>query len=84
MYVPCKCDVIASTRDALNLVHLDLANYIYEHPSDLKLDLKGFWVSDRTCHTSTFVYDTDALPHSRSWLERSRGPDPRRQLRAQV
>ena len=48
MYVPCKYDVILSTRDVLNFVHLDLANYIYEHPSDLKLDLKGFWVSDRT------------------------------------
>ena len=27
---------------------IDLANYIYEHPTDLNLTLNGFWVSDRT------------------------------------
>ena len=45
MYVPCKYDVILSTRDALNLSHSDLANYIYEHPS-LKFNLKGIWIAD--------------------------------------
>ena len=27
----------------------DLANYIYENPSDLDLDLQGFFVADRAC-----------------------------------
>jgi hypothetical protein len=26
---------------------LDIANYIYENPSQLDLDLQGIWISDR-------------------------------------
>ena len=26
---------------------LDIANYIYEHPDELDLSLKGIWIADR-------------------------------------
>ena len=33
--------------DFLTDVSSDIANYIYENPEDLDLNLKGIWINDR-------------------------------------
>ena len=35
---------------------IDIANYIYEHPGALDLDLQGMWVSDRAYLTSSSTF----------------------------
>jgi hypothetical protein len=30
-------------------VYVDIANYIYEHPGVLELNLQGIWIADRKC-----------------------------------
>ena len=48
MYVPCKylalkCHSWIDTHE----IFVDLANYIYEHPDELALDLQGIFITDR-------------------------------------
>ena len=48
MYVPCKsdaCSHLSASADRSEIV--DIANFIYENPSNLDLSLQGIWVSDR-------------------------------------
>ena len=65
---------------------LDLANFIYEHPGDLDLKLKGFFIADRRYPYFSAVVPANMRPLSLSfdWLERSSRANPRRGLRAQV
>lgn len=48
-YIPCTfyaaCILCFSGTDAK--VCVDIANYIYQHPKALDLNLQGMWISDR-------------------------------------
>ncbi|KAG2090020.1 Alpha/Beta hydrolase protein [Suillus discolor] len=43
-YVPCESDVVFFERDLET--NEDIANYIYENPTQLDLSLQGIWISD--------------------------------------
>lgn len=40
---------------------VDIANYIYDNPDLLDLNLKGFWISDREYNTSCSNINSDIL-----------------------
>ena len=48
MYVPCKSRVGGMTSVLLTSKS-DLANYIYDRPDELALDLQGIFIADREC-----------------------------------
>ena len=47
MYVPCKSMSVVILSFKTEITKPDIVNYIYEHPKDLDLKMKGFWISDR-------------------------------------
>jgi hypothetical protein len=49
---------------------LDIANYIYENPKALDLNLQGIWISDRECElpvSSQFTNQLTVATASLSW-----------------
>lgn len=47
-YVPCVLPPLSYSL--IRLIQpwpTDIANYIYEHPGSVDLDLKGIWIADR-------------------------------------
>ncbi len=58
----------------------DIANYIYEHPGELDLDLKGIWIADRT-HLIILSVSCANHYYSRHWMGCRPRTDSRRRLR---
>ena len=48
MYVPCK-SLVGGMTSVLLTSKSDLANYIYDRPDELALDLQGIFIADREC-----------------------------------
>ena len=63
----------------------DLANYIYDRPGALDLDLTGIWIADRESACSTcFLFLTHSLCRSAGRLVVRPAANSRGRLRAQV
>ena len=58
----------------------DLANYIYDHPDELALDLQGIFIADRECESLRLAmmhHITIIVSFSCSRMVRSSTTDPR-------
>jgi hypothetical protein len=46
-YMSHVCDFTLLLLEIFESSTIDIANYIYEHPTALDLDLQGIWIADR-------------------------------------
>jgi hypothetical protein len=62
----------------------DIADYIYKHPTQLDLDLKGIWIADRGFILSPIWRRLILRTISCTWMGCCTNPDPGGQLCGEV